>query len=60
MINEEIDRLVKQYKKLFELEDVELKFTDDAIVEIAKEAILRKSGARGLRAIMENIMLHGI
>ena len=57
VLKEPKNALVKQYKKLFELEDVELKFTDDAIVEIAKEAILRKSGARGLRAIMENIML---
>lgn len=57
VLQEPKNALVKQYKKLFELEDVELKFTDDAIVEIAKEAILRKSGARGLRAIMENIML---
>ena len=57
VLKEPKNALVKQYKKLFELEDLELKFTDDAIVEIAKEAILRKSGARGLRAIMENIML---
>ncbi|MEJ5338923.1 MAG: ATP-dependent Clp protease ATP-binding subunit ClpX [Aquificaceae bacterium] len=49
--------LVKQYKKLFEMEEVELEFTDDALVEIARESIRRKTGARGLRAIMEEIML---
>ncbi len=49
--------LVKQYKKLFEMEGVELEFTEDALVEIARESIRRKTGARGLRAIMEEIML---
>lgn len=49
--------IVKQYQKLFEFEDVKLKFTDDALVAIAREALKKKSGARGLRAIMENIML---
>ncbi|MFN3870492.1 MAG: ATP-dependent Clp protease ATP-binding subunit ClpX [Aquificaceae bacterium] len=49
--------LVKQYKKLFEMEGVELEFTEDALVEIAKETIRRKTGARGLRAIMEELML---
>ncbi len=49
--------LVKQYKKLFEMEGVELEFTEDALVEIAREAIRRKTGARGLRAIMEELML---
>jgi len=48
--------LVKQYQKLFELEGVKLTFTDKALKEIAKEAIRRKTGARGLRAIMEEIM----
>ena len=48
---------MKQYKKLFELEDVHLRFTDGALRAISKEAIRRKSGARGLRYIMENIML---
>ncbi len=48
--------LVKQYKKLLELEGVELEFTEDALREIAREAIRRKTGARGLRAIMEKIM----
>jgi ATP-dependent Clp protease ATP-binding subunit ClpX len=49
--------LVKQYQKLFELEDVTLKFTDGALKAVAKEAVRRKSGARGLRAILENVML---
>ncbi len=49
--------LVKQYQKLFEFESVKLRFTEGALMSIAKEAIKRKSGARGLRAIMENTML---
>jgi ATP-dependent Clp protease ATP-binding subunit ClpX len=49
--------LVKQYQKLFEFENVKLRFTEGALMSIAKEAIKRKSGARGLRAIMETTML---
>ncbi|HEU5139510.1 MAG TPA: ATP-dependent protease ATP-binding subunit ClpX [Bacillales bacterium] len=49
--------LVKQYKKLLELDNVELEFTEDALREIAKLAIKRKTGARGLRSIIEGIML---
>lgn len=49
--------LVKQYQKLFEMENVKLRFTDVALKAIAQEALRRKSGARGLRAIMESIML---
>ena len=49
--------LVKQYQRLFELEDVQLTFTDDALSAIAKRAIERKTGARGLRSIMEDILL---
>jgi ATP-dependent Clp protease ATP-binding subunit ClpX len=49
--------LVKQYQKLFDFENVKLRFTEGALMAIAKDAIKRKSGARGLRAIMENIML---
>ncbi len=48
--------LVKQYKKLLEMDGVELEFTEEALKEIAKEAIRRKTGARGLRAIMEEVM----
>jgi ATP-dependent Clp protease ATP-binding subunit ClpX len=49
--------LVKQYQKLFEMESVELKLTEGALSAIAKEAIKRRTGARGLRAILEEIML---
>lgn len=49
--------LVKQYEKLFLMDNVELEFEDDALVEIAKNAMERKTGARGLRSIIENIML---
>ncbi|OUP49719.1 ATP-dependent Clp protease ATP-binding subunit ClpX [Lachnoclostridium sp. An181] len=49
--------IVKQYQKLMELDDVELKFDDDALEAIADLSIRRKTGARGLRAIMENIMM---
>ncbi len=50
--------LVKQYKKLFEMEDVELEFTPGALKAVAKLAKERKTGARGLRAILEGTMLH--
>jgi ATP-dependent Clp protease ATP-binding subunit ClpX len=49
--------LVKQYQRLFEMEDVQLEFRDDALRSIAAKAIQRKTGARGLRSIMENILL---
>ena len=49
--------LVKQYQRLFELEDTKLTFTDDALNAIAKRAIYRKTGARGLRSILEDILL---
>ena len=49
--------LIKQYQLLFELEDVTLTFTDEALVAIAKRAIKRKTGARGLRSILEDILL---
>ena len=50
--------LVKQYQGLFEKEDVRLTFADDALFTIASKAVDRKTGARGLRSIMENILLH--
>ena len=50
--------LVKQYQRLFEMEDVRLTFADDALFTIASKAVDRKTGARGLRSIMENILLH--
>src|ERR1700742_2824049 len=49
--------LVKQYQRLFEMEDVKLKFSDDALRAVAQKAILRKTGARGLRSIMETVLL---
>lgn len=57
ILTEPKNALVKQYKKLFELENVLLQFTDEALLAIANDAIKRKSGARGLRAILESIML---
>ena len=49
--------LVKQYQKLFEMEEVKLGFTEDALTTVAKKAIERKTGARGLRSILEGILL---
>jgi ATP-dependent Clp protease ATP-binding subunit ClpX len=57
ILTEPKNALVKQYQRLFELEDTKLKFTDDALRAIAKRAIARKTGARGLRSIMEDILL---
>ena len=57
ILKEPKNALVRQYQKLFELENVHLRFEEKALEAIAKEALTRKSGARGLRAIMENIML---
>ena len=57
ILTEPKNALVRQYEKLFEFEDVKLKFSKDALRAIAKEAIDRKSGARGLRAILEKVML---
>jgi ATP-dependent Clp protease ATP-binding subunit ClpX len=50
--------LTKQYHKIFEFEDVELEFTDDALESIADQALLRGTGARGLRAILEEVLLN--
>ena len=49
--------LVKQYQRLFEMEDVQLHFSEDAMETVARRAIERKTGARGLRSIMEAILL---
>ena len=57
ILTEPRNALVKQYQKMFAFEDVKLRFTDGSLRAIAQEAIRRKSGARGLRAIMEDIML---
>ncbi len=58
ILTEPKNALVKQFQKLFEMEEVNLRFTDSALSSIAKEAMKRKSGARGLRSIMEKSMLN--
>ena len=57
ILKEPKSALVKQYQKLFELDDVKLTFEDDAVEAIAKQAFERKTGARGLRSIMEKVMM---
>ncbi len=57
ILKEPKNALVKQYQKLFEMDNSQLEFTDDALMVIAQEAIRRKTGARGLRAILEEVML---
>jgi len=57
ILREPKNSLIKQYQRLFEFENVDLDFKDDAILEIAKKAISKKTGARGLRSILENILL---
>jgi len=57
ILSEPKNALIKQYGKLFELENVDLKFTDEALLAVAKAGIERKSGARGLRAVLESVML---
>ncbi len=57
ILKEPKNSLLKQYKRLFEFEDVKLEFREDALVEIAKKAINKKTGARGLRSILESILL---
>jgi len=57
ILKEPKNSLIKQYQRLFEFEDVELEFQDEAISEIARKAISKKTGARGLRSILENILL---
>src|SRR5438477_3940474 len=57
ILKEPKNAIIKQYQKYFDLEKVRLKFTDDAVACIAKEALKRGTGARGLRAILEEVML---
>lgn len=57
ILTEPRNAITKQYKKLFELDGVELEFDDEALAEIAKRSFERKTGARGLRAIMESVMM---
>ena len=57
ILTEPKNSLIKQYQRLFEFESVELEFKDEAVLEIARKAISKKTGARGLRSILENILL---
>lgn len=57
ILKEPKNSLIKQYQKLFDLDDVKLSFNEDAIAEIAKKAYDQKTGARGLRTIIENLLL---
>ena len=60
ILTEPKNALVKQFKKLFELESVKLTFTDEALKRIANKAIMRKTGARALRSILEKILLNSM
>ncbi len=57
ILTEPRNALVKQYQRLFELDNVELEFTEDALDAVADQAVMRSTGARGLRAIMEEVLL---
>ena len=57
VLTEPKNSLIKQYKKLFEIEGVELEFDTKALLEIANKSMKRKTGARGLRSILEHILL---
>ena len=57
ILKEPKNALVKQYQKLFELDNIHLKFTDGALIAVARQALKRKTGARGLRSVLENAML---
>lgn len=58
ILTEPKNALIKQYKKLFDYDDIELEVDDDALIEIAKKAIAQKTGARGLRSILEAILMN--
>src|SRR5699024_10721058 len=57
ILTEPKNALVKQYQRLFDLDNVELEFTEDALEAIAEQGIIRGTGARGLRAIIEEVLL---
>ncbi len=57
ILTEPKNAITKQFRRLFEMEDVTLEFTEEALIEIAKEALKKKTGARGLRSIMEHLLL---
>lgn len=58
ILSEPKNALTKQYRKLFDMEDVELEFRDDALRAVARKAMARKTGARGLRTVLENVLLN--
>ena len=58
ILTEPKNALIKQYKKLFGYDDIELEIEDDALEEIARKAIVQKTGARGLRSILEEILMN--
>jgi ATP-dependent Clp protease ATP-binding subunit ClpX len=57
ILTEPKNALIKQYQRMFEIENVKLTFSDESLISIAKQAIERKTGARGLRSILESILL---
>ena len=57
ILKEPKNALIKQYRKLFDMDDVELTFENDAVTAIAEKAFERKTGARGLRSIMEDVLM---
>ena len=57
ILTEPKNAVIRQYKKLFEIDGVQVEFEDDSLVEVAKMAIKLKTGARGLRSVLESIML---
>ena len=57
ILQEPKNAIIRQYQKMFNMDNINLEFEEDAIYEIAKEAHKQKTGARGLRAIIENVML---
>lgn len=57
ILKEPKNALIKQYKKLFDMDDVNLSFDEDAVSAIADKAFERKTGARGLRSIMESVLM---
>ena len=59
-MNEPKNALTKQYAKLFEMENIEIEFREEAVLAIAKKAMARKTGARGLRSILEQVLLNAM
>ena len=57
ILTEPKNALIKQYKRLFEMDNISLEFDDDAIDEIVEQALIRRTGARGLRSIIESSMM---